>query len=272
MASCGAIMGPVANRIAGAAAEIAGRVCRFETPDGGDILLHGGTAATHQRVWDLVEATDRRAAFRVTLPDGEAGFPGNRVLTAAFEVSAPATLRLTLTAETDAPTIINLANHSYWRLDGTPTVSGHVLKIDADRYTPADSRVLPTGHIAPVAGTRFDFRHGRRLEAGAEGLIDTNFCLSEARRALRPVAWLTGRSGLTMELATTEPGLQVFDGHSLDLPQSTTNDGPPPVPYCAVALEAQFWPDAPNHAAFPSIQLGPGAAWQQVTEWRFARA
>lgn len=269
MASCGAIMGPVANRISGARARIGDATHAFhsDTPT----LLHGGTAATHRRVWRFTDIAADRAALTLSLPDGEGGFPGNRTIRAEFRLLPPATLRLTLTATTDAPTLINLANHSYWRLADTATVAGHVLRIAADRYLPATEAVLPTGEVAPVQDTRFDYREGRALQSGAEGLIDTNFCLSDARTDLRPVAWLTGPTGLTLELATTEPGLQVFDGHSLDLPQYRTCDGGTPAPYCAVALEAQFWPDAPTHPHFPSILLRPGAPWEQVTEWRFSR-
>ncbi len=270
MASCGGIMGPVANRITGAVAEIAGTPFSFDCSEETSILLHGGPVATHRRTWTLAESGPDAATFQLALPDGDGGFPGTRLLTAQFEIAPPATLRLTLSATSDAPTLLNLANHSYWRLDAAPTVEGHNLRIAADRYLPITDDVLPTGDIAPVAGTRFDYREGRPLRAGAEGLIDTNFCLSDHRTTLRPVAWLTGPSGLSLEMATTEPGLQVFDGHSLHLPALRTCDGTAPVAYGAVALEAQFWPDAPTHPTFPSILLSPDADWTQVTEWRFS--
>ncbi len=216
------------------------------------------------------DSSATRATFQLVLPDGAHGFPGNRTLTATYNVR-DTSLRLTLTATTDAPTLMNLANHSYWRLDDTPTVAGHTLKIAADRFLPATPEdVLPNGEIAQVAGTRFDYRQGRALNAGNDGLLDTNFCLSDTRQPLRPVAWLTGPSGLKMQMATTEPGLQVFDGHILNLPQYPGNDGLPYVAYAGVALEAQFWPDAPNNPAFPSIILRPGDDWEQVTTWSFS--
>ncbi len=272
MASCGAVMGPVANRIGGAAAMIDGvrHVFSGAHPDG--YILHSGDAGFHRRVWRIADHAAAAATLTIDAPDGEGGFPGNRRVTARFEAFAPATLRLTLTAATDAPTILNLANHSYWRLDDAPTTEGHVLRIAADSYLPLSEALIPTGEIRPVAGTRLDFREGRIWAAGAEGQVDNNFCLSRTRTDLRPVAWLTGRSGVRMEMATTEPGLQVYDGHSLDLPQFPGNDGAPPVPYCGIALEAQGWPDAPNHPDFPSILLRPGEDWVQVTEWRFSRA
>lgn len=271
MASCGAIVGPVANRIAGAAAEIDGTQYRFARNLMDRHTLHGGDAALHLRNWQIVDHGADHVTLALDLPDGEGGFPGNRRIEARYTVAPPAVLRLTLTATTDAPTLMNVANHSYWRLDDAPTTEGHVLRIDADRYTPVDDDLIPTGKAAPVDGTRFDFRAGRVWTAGKDGSVDHNFCLSDARTALRPVAWLEGRSGVRMEMSTTEPGLQIFDGFSLDVPQFTDNDGAPPVPYCGIAMEAQFWPDAPHHPGFPSILLRPGEQWRQVTQWRFER-
>ena len=270
MASCGAIVGPVANRIGGAVAEIDGVTHRFANDRDGLHLLHGGAAALHRQVWEIAEAGASHVVLSLTLPDGEGGFPGVRMVTARFEVMRPAALRMTLSATTDAPTLMNLANHSYWRMSDAATTQGQVLTVLADHYLPADAEVLPTGEIAPVTGTRFDYRAGKALEAGAEGLIDTNFCLSQARVPLRPVARLAGPDGVALEMATTEPGLQVFDGHILDLPDYRTTDGPAPTAYGAVALEAQFWPNAPNNPAFPDILLRPGETWEQVTEWRFS--
>ncbi|WP_425051850.1 aldose epimerase family protein [Psychromarinibacter sp. S121] len=271
MASCGGLMGPVVNRIAGGTAEIDGTRFEFTKNFGGRHTIHGGDAAFHRRVWEIVEEGPSHAVLRVKAPDGEAGFPGNRVVTARFDVLEDATLRLTVDAETDAPTLMNLANHSYWRMDDAPTVKGQVLTLAADHVLPRDEDMIVTGEILPVDGTRFDYREGRALEAGAEGLIDNSFCLSRARVALRPVASLQGQSGVRMEMSTTEPGVQVFDGHILELPQYAGNDGPSPVAYCGVALEAQFWPGATAHPEFPSFVLRPGDDWQQVTEWRFAR-
>lgn len=271
MGTCGSIVGPVANRIGNASATIDGRTWRFDAHYRGRHTLHGGSAATHSRIWRILDTGPDHASLGLDLPHGQGGFPGNRRITARYEIAA-ATLRLTLDATTDAATLMNLANHSYWRLDGAPTFAGQTLRIDADRYLPGTAEdVLPTGEIADVAGTRFDYRRGRALQAGAEGLLDTNFCLSNTRRPLRPVATLTGTSGLSMTLATTEPGLQVFDGHNLGLPRYPSNDGPPHRAYAGLALEAQFWPDAPNNPSFPSILLRPGADWRQITEWRFSR-
>ncbi len=270
MASCGPIVGPVANRIASAQAMIDGALHRFESGPHDTHLLHGGQAAMHGMVWSIAEEGAAHVILSLALPNGQGGFPGNRQFTARFDVLPPATLRLTLHAETDATTLINLANHSYWRMSDAPTTAGHMLQVFADEFLPADADVLPTGEIAPVAGTRFDYRSPRALKAGAEGLLDTNFCVRKARGRLAPVARLSNADGLVMEMASTEPGLQVFDGHILDLPGYRTMDGPAPTAYGGLALEAQFWPNAPHNPAFPDITLRPGEPWEQVTEWRFS--
>ncbi len=249
----GAIVGPVANRISGARAEIGARVCRFEANEGIH-LLHSGAAGLHRKVWEVAETGPQRAVLAVALPDGEGGFPGARQVRAIFEVEAPATLRLTLTATSDAPTWMNLANHSYWCLDGPGGWAGQRLWVDAGSYLPVDGAVIPTGEVAPVDETAFDFRNARAVAPG-EPALDTCFCLAESRRALMPVAALEGRRGVRLEMATTEPGLQVFDGRPL---------------YRGLALEAQGWPDAPNQSGFPSVVLEPGEIYRQITEWRFS--
>ncbi|MYH58405.1 MAG: galactose mutarotase [Boseongicola sp. SB0675_bin_26] len=268
LAHCGTIMGPVANRIAGARATIDGIECRFERNFLNAHTLHGGGGAFHERVWELVDHSGRHATLVLVAPDGEGGFPGTRRVEARFEI-ADRTLSLTLTARTDAPTILNLANHSYWRLGKAPTTRNHKLQIHADRYLPSDpDTTIPTGEISDVAGTRFDFRDGRVLNDGADGLLDTNFCISASRQPLREVARLTGPDA-TMVMASTEPGLQAFDGHILACPDQRTNDGVAPVSYCGLALEAQFWPNAPHEPGFPDITLYPGQNWRQVTTWTF---
>ncbi len=272
LASAGTIMGPVANRIADARATIDGTEHRFDANFLGAHTLHGGAAAFHAELWQVIDQTETGAILRLHVTHGEGGFPGNRTITARFQITAPATLTLTLTATTDAPTLLNLANHSYWNVGPEQTTKGHRLTVHADRYLPTEQpSTLPTGEIADVTGTRFDYRRGRAIEAGAEGLLDNNFCLSDTRQPLRPAATLTGPTGIAMEMGTTEPGLQVFDGHILDLPHVASTDGPPLEAYAGLALEAQFWPNAPHNPHFPSILLHPGEEWRQITTWTFTK-
>lgn len=256
----GAIVGPVANRIGGGVADIAGRPHRFPVTGTPPVTLHSGTAGLHGKLWTIDRADRTGAALSVALAAGEGGFPGNRRITARFDVAPPATLRLTLTATTDAPTLMNLANHSYWNLDGAPDWSGHHLRIHADRVLAhhADGRVR--GPVMPVGGTPYDLRRGHALRPGAP-LLDHNYCLSDARRPLTDAMVLTGRSGVTMTIATTEPGLQVYDGRAARRPGRGPHEG--------LAFEPQFWPDAPGQPHFPPILMRPGDDWRQISEWRF---
>lgn len=258
----GSIIGPVVNRITGAAARIGDTLHRFEANQEPSITLHCGAAGTHLKIWRLAELSETSASLTLDLADGEGGFPGNRRLMARFTVKAPATLRLELSAITDATTWMNVANHSYWNLDGTANWSGHTLMVNADRYLPTTPHFTPTGEIAPVTGTPFDLRKERIIEVGVDH-FDTNFCLSDARRPLSPALTLTGRSGISMSVLTTEPGIQVYDGRNAIRPGRAAYEG--------LAIEAQFWPDAPNNPGFPSILLKPDEQWWQQTEWRFAR-
>lgn len=257
----GAIVGPVANRITGARAVIDGQEFRFPANQDGHITLHGGGQGPQRMVWTIADHGPSHAVMTALLPHLAGGFPGNRHITARWTLEAPAALRLTLTAETDATTLMNLVNHSYWNLDGTPVHAGHVLRIAADRYLPANPAFAPRGPVLPVAGTPMDFGRGVAVAPGRPPL-DTCFVLSDSRRPLRDVLWLTGRSGVAMTVATTEPGVQVYDGRNAIRPGRGAYEG--------LAIEPQFWPDAPNHPQYPDITLRPGQPWQQVTEWRFA--
>ena len=252
----GVIVGPVANRISGARTLIAGREHRFATDSEPGATLHSGADGLHRQIWQVEDHQSDRVWLRLSLADGQGGFPGNRVIRACYSLLPPTTLRLTIEMQTDAPTLANPAHHGYWCLDGTGGIAGQRLRIAADHVTEVDDALLPTGRLLPVAGTAFDFRKARPIVPG-EPPLDTNFCLSQARGPLRDVLWLEGRKGVTLTLATTEPGLQIYDqrpGHA------------------ALAIEPQFWPDAPNRPEFPSILLVPGQDWRQISEWRFGRS
>lgn len=264
----GAIVGPVANRIAGARARIGGRLCRFEANEG-PTLLHSGASGLHARIWRIETAGPDHAALACRLADGEGGFPGNRTIRAAFALAAPATLTLTLTAESDAETLMNPAHHGYWNLDGTADTRGHRLTVRAERYLPVDTALIPDGPPRPVGGTPFDLRTGRRLAEAPP--LDHTFCLAPARRPPAHAATLTGASGLRLRIDTTEPGLQVYDGRHLDVPPGAGLDGRGYGAFAGIALEPQVWPDAPNRADFPSALLRPGEDWRQVTRFRLDR-
>ncbi|WP_116132356.1 aldose epimerase family protein [Tropicimonas sp. IMCC34043] len=264
----GAIVGPVANRILNATTSLDGRTLTLQANGPGGHCLHGGLNGLHQKVWEIVDATDTEVTLATTAADGEGGFPGNRRFEARFTLDG-ASLVLTLRAETDAPTLVNLANHSYWNLGPGPDFHDHSLQVSADRMLVVDDVAMVTGEILPVAGTAFDFREPRQLTP--EDDIDNNFCLAEARGPLRPGCVLTGPDGLRMEVATTEPGLQIYDARHMPAAGVPGHDGHRYGPRSGVAIEAQFWPDSPNHPEFPSIRLDPGQPWEQVTRFTFSR-
>lgn len=256
----GSLIGPLANRISTARVLIDGMMYELERNQDGRIHLHSGAQATHRRSWQVVAQSTNSATLQCDLIDGECGLPGNRSITATFEVSAPGTLTLTIKGTTDAPTLMNFANHSYWNLDGTKTWDGHQLKINADRYLPGTDDNCPTGEIAPVAGTEMDFQSLRTVTVNSPP-FDNNFCLSDAPTALRDVLTLTGQSGVSMTIATNQTGIQVYDGRDALRPGGVTYEG--------LAIEAQGWPDAPTHPTFPSIKVTPETPYHQITTFLF---
>ena len=265
---CGALVGPVANRIAGAGMRIAGRDLTLIANENGRNTLHGGPLGLHARVWTLDAIGDDHARLSLALPDGAEGYPGARRLRAEYRLTAPARLDLIIEADTDTPTPINIANHSYWCL-GPAGLAGHRLEIAADRYTPVDADLIPTGATPAVDGTAFDFRQPRAIGPETEARYDHNFCLAPARRGLSFAARLTGPTGLALTLETTEPGLQVYDAARLSTAPFPAHSGAPAGAFAGVALEAQAWPDAPHHPAFPPILLDPGETYRQHTRWTF---
>ncbi len=242
-----AVVAPVVNRIAGAQAELGGKTLRFSANEGPN-CLHSGPAGTQALVWQIAETSGAAATLEITLPPGHGGFPGARTLRATYALEPEGALRITLEAETDAPTLLNPAFHGGWNLDGSGTLAGHRLTVMAEHYLPVTADKLPTGVIAPVAGTPFDYRSPRAPDPG----LDHNFCLATAARALAPSARLTGSSGRALTVETTAPGLQVYCGSG-----------------AGVALEPQLWPDAPHHEGFPSIIANPGAPVRQESRYLF---
>jgi aldose 1-epimerase len=258
----GALIGPVANRISTAQIKIAGMMHALERNENGRIHLHSGAESTCLRVWDIVEQTGSHVTLSTRLSDGACGLPGNREIRVTYRVAAPATLTMEVSGTTDEDTAMNFANHSYWNLDGSAAWDGHQLCIAADHYLPTTANSTPTGEIAPVTGTDMDFQQPREITVDSPTL-DHNFCLSEMRRELHHALTLKGQSGVTLSMATTEPGFQVYDGRAAIRPGKAAYEG--------LALEAQGWPDAPNHRGFPSIILRAGDTYQQRTEWQFSK-
>jgi aldose 1-epimerase len=264
----GATAGRCANRIRDGHLTIDNRIYQLDRNFLGRHTLHGGAAGIGKRIWRVdAQATDS-VTFAITLDDGEMGFPGRMQATVTYSLLPGGILDIVMQADTDAPTLCNLAHHSYFNL-GAPTISEHRLRIAAEHYLPVDDELIPTGEVRSVAGTTFDFRQFRPLAQAHP--LDHNFCLSDTRGPLRPVAWLQNPDvGMTMELRTTEPGLQVYDGAKVDISLAGLT-GQPMRAHAGIAMEPQVWPDANHHPAFPQAILHPGEGYRQQTQYIFTK-
>lgn len=252
---CGAVCGRVANRIAGGCFELDGRVYKLAVNNGPN-HLHGGLAGFSDRLWTVEEASDSRLVLSLVSPDGEEGYPGTVTAKAEYSLCG-STLSLTLTAQTDAPTLLNLTNHAYWNLNGTGTMDDHMLQVNASAYTPMVANI-PTGSIVPVDGTLYDLTSpaclGERNAPDAiAGGYDDNYVLP-AKAGMREAAVLTNGK-VTLRLCTDAPGLQVYTGDYLPLKRG------------GVALEAQNFPDSPHRPHFPTIELRPGELYSRTITW-----
>lgn len=260
----GALVGRVANRIGGAGFTLDGRKIGVDANERGN-MLHGGIDGIHHHIWDIDACGPDHVTLTLDLPDGHMGFPAAVAIRAGISVAGDA-LSFDLSATSDAPTPVNLAHHGYFSLDDSGDIRGHLLRVAAGHYLPVDPGLIPTGEIAPVEGTAFDFRSGRVV---APGGYDHNLCLGTQREALRPVAELRGASGITMQIDTTEPGLQIYDGRHFSGVAGL--DGQTYGMFAGLALETQGWPDAVNNPHFPDTILRPGKAYRAITRYRFQR-
>lgn len=260
----GALVGRFANRIAGGQITVDGLPYQIDRNENGRTALHGGHDGAGVQVWTVTDLQPDAASFALTLPDGHMGFPGT--LTACVEARvADGALTLTITARTDRATPCSFAHHSYFNLDGSADITGHLLCIDAPTYLPVDADRIPT-QPTPVDGTPFDFRAPRPV--GDHG-YDHNFCVASAAGPLRPVARLTGpQTGLTLTVETTEPGLQIYDGAHIHF--SGGLDGRHYGRKSGIALETQAWPDAPNRPDFPPALLRTGDTYRHIVRYAFS--
>jgi aldose 1-epimerase len=260
----GATAGRFANRIREGRFVLGGLEYELPLNEGGRVHLHGGVVGFSRRPWTVSERADDSVTLRLVSEDGDQGYPGEIVVECRYVLTEPATLRIEFTATTDGPTYVSLAHHSYFTLGGD--ASRHKLQLNAPFYTPVDDDKIPTGEVRSVSGSNYDFSALRPIgDAG----YDTNFVLAGEPGTLRRGARLEAPDGsLAMELFTTEPAVQFYDGHMLSA-MAEAFDGQDHVPYAGLCLEPQRFPDAPNHPHFPSALLMPGDTYSQVTEYRF---
>jgi aldose 1-epimerase len=270
----GAVVGRCANRIRDGRFALDGTVHQLDR-NAGVHHLHGGTLGISKRTWRIEGHTDERVRLTLSEPDGWMGYPGACRFTVTYSMAGAATLHLRIEAEADRPTLVNLAPHGYFNLDGSETIGAHELRIDAAAYLPTDGDGIPTGEVRAVAGTAFDFRVSRSVDRGTRedaSPFDHNYCLSAARVLIREVAYLRSPlSGVAMTMATTEPGLQFYDGSKLDVPVAGL-EGRRYGRRAGLCLEPQIWPDAINHPDFPSPVVRPGERYLHETSYRFALA
>lgn len=282
----GCITGRYANRIAEGRFSLDGMAYTLATNDGPN-HLHGGLKGFDKQVWAAQEIqTEDGVAVALTLrsPDGDEGYPGNLDVTVTYTLTPDNALRIHYTATTDKATVINLTNHSYFNLagEGTGTIQDHLVMLNADRYTPVSETLIPTGELAPVAGTPFDFRLPKAIAPGlrdghlqitrASG-YDHNFVINRpdlndtslvlAARVYEPGA------GRILEVWTTEPGVQFYSGNFLDA-TLVGSSGKLYRQSDGFALETQHFPDSPNQPDFPSTVLRPGETYDTTTVLRFS--
>ncbi|MFG3110798.1 aldose epimerase family protein [Streptomyces tendae] len=253
----GALVGRYANRIAGGRFPLDGRTYAL-APNEGPNTLHGGARGFDKRVWDVASVEEGVRLSRVS-PHGEEGFPGRLEMSVTYTLDGSGALRIVYEAVTDAPTVLNPTNHSYFNLSGSGHAGGHELRLAASRITPVDAGLIPTGGLDDVTDTRFDFRRARKVGSG----YDHNFVLDKGvTDAAEEVAELYDpASGRVLTVATTEPGLQLYTADHL---------GEPFAPGDGIALETQHFPDSPNRPGFPSTVLRPGEVFRSETVYGFS--
>jgi aldose 1-epimerase len=275
----GCLVGRYANRIAKGTFTLNGNTYHVPVNNNGN-SLHGGTVGFDQKVW---QATPRQGGDTVGLslqyvsPSGEMGYPGTLTSTVTYTLDQTNRLNIDYQATTDAPTVLNLTNHTYWNLAGESAlhIYDHRLTLNADRYTPTDSTQIPTGQLAPVAGTPMDFTRptaiGARITVNDPQLMtgqgyDLNWVINRTddTSLVQAAKVEDPASGRTLTVLTTQPGIQFYSGNFLT-GAITGTSGHAYRQGTGLALETQHFPDSPNHPDFPTTTLNPGQTYHQTT-------
>lgn len=280
----GATVGRFGNRIKDGKFTLDGKDYKLATnndPGGIPCALHGGLKGFDKVVWEGKIEDDKAVAFTYTSKDGEEGYPGNLKVKVVYSLNDNDELKWTATATTDAPTILNIVQHTYWNLSGeqNTSINDHIMMINADHYLPTNIGLIPTGVIAPVKGTPMDFTKptpiGERLETDFEALkfgggYDHAWVLNDAKKGQHLAARVKDpKSGRILEITTNQPAIQFYGGNFLD----GTVTGRDNIAYAkrtAFALETEGFPDAPNQPKFPSAVLRPGETYKHTMTFKFS--
>lgn len=269
--SHGATVGRFANRIGGAKFTLNGKEYNLFKNDG-ENTLHGGSISFNKRVWTVDEVTDNSVTFGYTSPDGEENFPGTLVCKVQFTLLDNG-VQIHYTAKSDKDTVVNFTNHSYFNLkgEGCGDVLDHIVEINADKYTPVDSGLIPTGELADVAGTAFDFRQPKKVREDMDsGKLpngyDHNFFLGESKEMRVAAQAYEQTRGILLTMKTNKPAMQFYIGIGLNEDGKGGKHYPK---YGGLCFESQFCPDTPNKPNFPSCVLKAGETYDYTTVYEF---
>ncbi len=275
----GGIVGRYGNRIAKGKFKVDGKEYTLATNNGVN-HLHGGKVGFNDVVWDAEQPNDHTLKLHYVSKDGEEGYPGNLDITLTYELTDSNEVKIDYKATTDKATVVNLTNHSFFNLHGAGNgeINDHIMYINADKFTPVDSTLIPTGKLQAVKGTPMDFttptRIGERVDADFEQLkfgkgYDHNYVLNKKGKELSLAATVEEpTSGRTLEVWTTEPGVQFYGGNFLD-GTDKGKEGKTYVHRGAFCLETQHFPDSPNQPTFPSVVLKPGETYTSTCVYKF---
>ncbi|MDF3078382.1 MAG: aldose epimerase [Sphingobacteriaceae bacterium] len=276
----GGTIGRYANRIADGKMSIDGVPYNLSVNSGVN-SMHGGKNGFNLKLWKLVESTPNSVTLSYFSKDGEEGFPGNMTAKVKYEVTDNNELKFSYEAVTDKKTVVNLTNHAFFNMngEGSGEITDHLLKINADKFTPLNENLIPTGELRNVANTAFDFRTataiGARINDNDPQLkyatgYDHNYVLNGAPGKLNYAATITGiKSGISMDIYTDQPGLQFYSGNFFK-GQDVGRSGKTYEFRSGFCLETQHFPDSPNHANFPSTILNPGETFKSTSIYKFS--
>jgi len=277
----GCLVGRYANRIANAQFKLDGKTYKLAANNNGN-TLHGGTKGFDKQVWSTdyfgVAEAGSVLTLKLVSPDGQEGYPGTLTAIVTYTLTADNELKIDYMATSDKATPINLTNHTYWNLSAgaDSTILDHELTLNADKYTPANAKLIPTGELTPVKGTPFDFTTAKKvgqdiLKSGGDPVgYDHNWVLNKTGNNLEKFGSLYHpASGRLMEFYTTQPGVQFYTGNFLD-GSLTGKGGKKYIKNSGLCLETQHFPDSPNQPSFPNSILKPGEEYKQITIYKFS--